>query len=273
MHDPGRNAAYMLGFQAEHRLAGAIIGVRRSRDAETSGGVLLFAVDPAFRRRGIGTQLLAELESRMRADGLSRMLVGGTTPNFFWPGLDIRYTPAFCLFMRDGYEIDHMPLNMSVDLHARSWDTAAIDRRLAEQGIEVRRLVPADRLAYSAWLADSWGSAWHDEGMNAFANDPISGFIAIHAGRLCAFAVYNVEGFAGHFGPTGTDDSQRGRGIATALFYRCMEDLRRGGLDSAEVVWVGPIAYYTRIADAIAHRAFWLLHKQLVPPATPAHAM
>jgi ribosomal protein S18 acetylase RimI-like enzyme len=262
-HDPGAEPAYRLAYELDGRLVGVAVGVRRSDDRQPSGGLLLLAVDPEYRRRAIATQLLDTLEARMHADRIEHVAVGGTAPNFFWPGLDIRYTPAYCLLVGRGYEVFDMRLNMHVDLAARAWDASPIEEALEDSDIVIRRLEAGDRPAFSAWLRSSWSEWWHDEGMNAYANDPFSGFIAVRDGRICAFAVYNVEGFAGHFGPTGTDEIMRGRGIATALFYRCMRDLQQRGLEASEIVWVGPIAYYARIAGATAHRTFWAMRKRL----------
>jgi GNAT superfamily N-acetyltransferase len=263
LHDPGPGTQ-AIGLRAGGRLVGAMVGVLREHEAGVTGGLLLFAVEPALRRQGLATRLLGEIERRMQAAGAREISVGGSTPSFFWPGLDIRYTPAYCLLTRHGYRAaGDMRLNMRVDLAARSWDTAELEGRLSQQGIEVRRIEAGDRDPLAAWLSAHWSAGWQAEVMGAYQNDPISGFVALRAGKPCAFAVYNVEGFWGHFGPTGTEQAERGLGIATALFYRCMQDLRRSGLAAAEVVWVGPIPYYTRIADATANRAFWPLGKQL----------
>lgn len=261
--DPESNANYRIAAWDRDRLLGAVIGVRRSAPERAVGGILLIAVAPAARRGGIATQLLDELEARMRADQLTGIVAGGTTPSFFWAGVDLRYTPAYCLLLKRGYAVGDQRVNQLVDLGAFTWDTSADEARLAADGFQIRRMALADRAAFSDYMRAAWSPGWHDEALVVFGNDPITGFVALHDGQYCGFAVYDTEGFDGHFGPTGTDEALRGRGIGRILFYRCMADMRERGMQRSEVVWVGPIPFYTRIAGAYIHRSFWAMHKAL----------
>jgi hypothetical protein len=112
-------------------------------------------------------------------------------------------------------------------------------------------------------MLQAWSQGWHDEALNSYRNQPATTFVALRNGSFHGFATYNSEGFDGHFGPTGTDEALRGRGIGRVLFYRCMADIAASGLSRCEVVWVGPIAFYTRVAGAIVHRAFWAMERDL----------
>ena len=253
----------LAAFEGD-RLAGAMLGVRRARDEGYGGALSLFAVDPPFRRQGLATRLLRELEDRLRADGARSVVVGGAAPNYFWPGLDLRYTPAFCLLERNSYVVtDSGRVNMLVELPTRDWDTGEEEARLAADGFEIRRLEERDRDAFAAYLSANWSRWWHDEGMNGYENDPVSVHIALRAGQICAFAAYNVEAFTGGFGPTGTDAALRGKGIGRVLFHRCMHDLQAQGVAGCEVCWVGPVSFYARVADAWIHRSFYGMGKKL----------
>jgi hypothetical protein len=42
-----------------------------------------------------------------------------------------------------------------------------------------------------------------------------------------------------------------------------MRDLKEQGHRSAEICWVGPIAFYARVAGAWINRTFWFLEKEL----------
>jgi mycothiol synthase len=253
----------IAAFEGE-RLAGAMLGLRRAHDEGYGGALNLFAVDPPFRRQGLATRLLRELEERLRAEGAGSLVVGGAAPNYLWPGLDLRYTPAYCLLERNGYSVTgNNAVNMLVELPTRDWDTSAEEARLAADGFEIRRLEERDREAFSAYLTANWSRWWHDEGMNGYENNPVSVHIALRDGQICAFAAYNVEAFDGGFGPTGTDESLRGKGIGRVLFHRCMRDLQQQGLAACEVCWTGPISFYARVADAWIHRSFYRMAKDL----------
>jgi mycothiol synthase len=263
LEEPNRHPAYQLGIWDGARLAGVMVGGVRQTQGHPGAWVRLFAIDPAYRRQGLATRLLADLESRLRADGHKRLSVGNSVPNYFWPGLDIRYTAGLCFLQRAGFQRAGDAVNMHVDLLARDWDTTAEEARLAEAGFTVRRLLPDDRNQFGAWLGDHWNPIWHYEALSSYENDPVSTFVALSDGRICAFASYNTTTFEHVFGPTGTEPALQGRGLGRVLFLRCMRDLKDRGEQIAEICWVGPIAFYARVADAWISRTFWFLEKEL----------
>ena len=64
-------------------------------------------------------------------------------------------------------------------------------------------------------------------------------------------------GFAGYdctyrdfFGPTGVDETQRGRGIGKALLFRCMEAMRDEGYGYAIIGSAGPVDFYKKMLGA-----------------------
>ncbi len=263
LHEPSHTPAYQLTAWDGDRLIGAMLGGVREAEDGPAAWVRLVAVDPAHRRRKVASQLLEELEGRLRAHGLRRLRVGNSAPCYFWPGLDVRYTAAFCFFQYHGFYRYGEAVDMLVDLSACGWDTTAEEERLGREGFIIRRLTPEDREAFSAWLQELWSPVWHFEALSSYENDPISTFMAVHDGRICAFASYNVTMFENGFGPTGTGFEWRSRGLGRVLFYRCMRDLKALGHQTAEICWVGPIAYYARVADAWIHRVFWWMEKEL----------
>ena len=201
----------------------------RGDGADRHGVLRLFAVDATFRRRGYATLLLTEIEERMHQRGVDRLTIGGA-PDYFWPGLDVRYTPAFCWLERHGWRRTSDAVNMRVELQPHDWTTAAHEARLEGDGFTVRRLAPEDRDAFSAWLATTWNSAWQYEALLSYTNDPISTFVAMHDNTIIAFATYGITPYMYGFGPTGTEPTLQGRGIGRVLFFRCMQDLKDDGI-------------------------------------------
>ena len=261
--EPDHNPAYQLSLWDGGRLVGAMLGGTRETVTGPVGALRLFAIDPEYRRRGLASRLLMELEGRLRAAGLTRLRVGNIAPSYFWPGLDVRYTPAFCLLQRHGFQRTGEAIDMDVDLLAHDWDTSPLEARLAEDGYTVRRLLPDDHEAFAAWLDRVWSPVWQWEALSTYENEPISTFVALKDGRICAFASYNAAAFENGFGPTGTEPELQGRGLGRVLFHRCMHDLRLQGYRTCEIIWTGPIAFYARVADAVISRVFWFLEKEL----------
>jgi mycothiol synthase len=260
--EPDHDPTLQLALWDGERLIGAMLGGVRGVGDGRYGFLRLFAVDAAYRRRGHASMLLGALEDRMRGRGIPRVSTAGTH-DYFWPGVDVRYTPAFCLLERHGWKRESDAVNMRVDLHARSWDTDTEEARLTEQGFTIRRLQAEDREAFGAWLGATWNPSWQHEGLMSYLNDPVSTFVATQEGQIVAFATYGVTPYLYGFGPTGTEPSLQGRGIGRVLFYRCMRDLHERGYPFSEVQWTGPISFYARIADAQIHRVFWQMKKEL----------
>jgi mycothiol synthase len=236
--------------------------------AERRGHVNLLALDPAFRRRGIGSALLAELESRLFAAGASAVLIGGATPVFAWPGVDVRYTAARCLAEARGYEPTRHAVNMTVELAAATaaglLATEADVQRLAREGITVRPLAEGDREPMSPWLA-SWGGTWAREALSTLGGEQVGSHVAVQAdgtpaARYVGFASHGVNR-AGWFGPMGTDGELRNLGIGRVLLRLCLADVHAAGHATAEICWVGPVAFYARTVDAYVNRVFWLYRK------------
>jgi GNAT superfamily N-acetyltransferase len=261
--EPDHNPAYQLGAWDGGRLAGALLAGSRETQQGRATAVRLFAVDPQHRRRGVASRLLGEIERRVRGDGFSRLGVGKSSPVYFWPGVDVRYTPALCFLEKHGYSRSDAGFNMEVDLRARSWDTSAAEARLEREGFQVRRLRADDREAFGSWVRGEWGDVWEYEALRSYGNDPVSTWVALRDGQVCSFASYNVTGFENSFGPTGTQPELRGQGLGRVMFHRCMRDLRELGHDTCEVSWVGPFAFYARVADARISRVFWAFEKEL----------
>lgn len=238
----------------------AITGVLLGSISGPVGHVDLFAVDPAHRRNGIGAALVAEFAANARAAGATQAMVGGSVDRYAWPGLDVRYTPALCLFQAAGYETVSTATNMTVDL-GRDLDTAPAERRLADDDIEIRRLRPAERAAFAEWMVQ-WGGSWPQEAARAAAHSPPRCHVAVRGGTYLGFACHGANR-ASWFGPMGTDVSTRGKGIGAVLLSRCLADQKAAGFTESQIGWVGPIAFYARTVDASIGRVFWLLGKSL----------
>jgi mycothiol synthase len=64
-------------------------------------------------------------------------------------------------------------------------------------------------------------------------------------------------------GPVGTSPNRRGLGIGGVLLKRCLADQRDQGVAIAELVWAGPLSYFSRTLNATIGRAFWQYEKDL----------
>jgi predicted N-acetyltransferase YhbS len=272
---------------------GVVLGSIAHRDSSL-GHVDLVAVHPAHRRRGIGRALLARIEGALSGLGAGEVLLAGNPPHYAWPGIDVRYTPAICAAMALGYEQENTAWNMTADL---SYDgspalrgTEDAERRLAGQGITVRRAEPDDAAMLVEFARETFGVGWGGEVADSIGRTGAGCHIAVRdrvapatadgpapdaagtgeGGAAVAGSTVEVLGFAAYgssrpswFGPMGTAPAAQGLGIGGVLLRRCLADQRAAGHQRAEIGWVGPVPFYASNSGARIERVFFLYRKQL----------
>lgn len=247
-------------WQADH-----LVGVA----AVAQQWVRIIAVVPQARRCGVGSALLATCEAAAAAGGHTRLRMLDEPGNYLAPGIDERNADAIEWLCRRGWRRDgERRCNAVIAVRDNPRVTVA---RVAERtaalranGYEIRRaargeagLVDAIRIAF--------GGAWPFEVERALGGDSPGVHVAIADGQYCAFAAHdgNNRGL-GWFGPAGTWPEHRGRGLGEVLLLSCLLDVARDH-DHCEVAWIGPRAFYDKVAGIIGERQFVAVVKDLVP--------
>lgn len=128
-------------------------------------------------------------------------------------------------------------------------DASARHERARREGAAVRRAEPWDRKRYGAFVGESFGELWAIEAELAYRQSPISAFLAERDGAIVGFAAYECTR-RGFFGPTGVLESERGKGIGTALLLRCLESMLEIGYAYAVIGGVGPAEFYRSVCGA-----------------------
>ena len=85
----------------------------------------------------------------------------------------------------------------------------------------------------------------------AFAQVPVTLFIAVRDDTILGFACYDVT-CRNFFGPEGVAASERGRGIGRALLLSALHAQRALGYAYAIIGGVGPAEFYAKTVGAIA---------------------
>ncbi len=256
-----RPELHVAAWRGQHLIGVALGSVRRHDDLLT-GGPRLLVVDPAWQRRGIGARLLSELEQRLQAIGVHELRVGNLAPNYLWPGVPETNLAMQALLAQQGYELAGETLNMTVELNGRDW-LAGIDPK--QWSIRRARYGETD---LAAWAGERWGTAWQWEAMQAVSVDPPTALVAERDGEYGGFACWDVSGFWGTFGPTGVDEALQGHGLGRTLLCATLAAMASAGYRQIEISWVGPQAFYTRIAGARPGR-ICLLYRKPVSLAGP----
>lgn len=254
---------WTLVAEQQSRIVGFIMGLIRNEKDDKAGFVKLLAVEPTLQRKGIGSQLLQQIEKALWSAGASHLRAIDSNPNYLQPGIDPRYTEAIIFFERHGYKRFAETANMEVDLTARDFNTEATEAQLRVKGIEIRRAIMGDRDDLMALIERHW-PAWIPEVDRTLLNYPVSLHIAVHQNRMIGFSAYDGNNFnTGWFGPMGTDPAFQGKGIGGVLLQRCLRDIKAHGHRFAVIPWVGPHRFYAHYAGARISRVFWRYKKEV----------
>jgi GNAT superfamily N-acetyltransferase len=201
--------------------------------AVTCGKYLrILAVDRKRRRRGVGSELLRDAESR------GARVVAAEPGNYFTPGVLESMVP---FFTKHGFHETARTYNLVVD------DLPAA----IPSGIQ------PDADGVLDFINREFGPIWRFEASRA----PTI-FSVESDGKIAGFSTHegNNRGL-GSFGPIGVAEAFRGRGFGRQLLAASLADLRRLGYHRAVIPWTDATEYYRRSCGArIAHR-FVVLRK------------
>ena len=116
--------------------------------------------------------------------------------------------------------------------------------------VRIRRALAAERRVVIPWIEERFGAGWAGEAETAFSSTPARIHIAHHRDRIVGFACHDVTAL-GFFGPTGVDETMRGKGIGEALLVESLLSMRAAGYAYAIIGGVGPAEFYARAVGAV----------------------
>jgi len=234
---------------------GAVAVVRRARpgrslDEPGPGFIRLLAVDPRAQRAGLGRALLGA-HDWLFEHGADEVRPGGEAPFYLWPGVDVRATPALCLFESVGYVPVGAEVNLAMGVPLR---TSTVARAPGAPGFVVRRALDDDAARAAVDFVGHHAPHWVPEVERALEHG--SCLVALlDGGEVAGVGCHSVNR-AGWVGPLLTDPVHRSAGIGRALLVEISRDLSSADLRGAEIAWIGPLGFYVRAADAWVSRVF-----------------
>jgi len=243
------------------RVAGLAAGDVRSRGGETFASLKIIAVHPDYRGRGIATQMLAEIERLAAERGADRIVVSDGWPLYFFGGVNHRSTLGLIFFHRRGYRSREYDFHLEAPLAGNA--LLDEDDPPIPPDITVRRARAEDRERTLDAVERMFSKAWWFETSLAFRAPEPTCFIAERGGEVVGFADFDATNF-GLFGPTGVDDSLRGRKIGAVLYRRCLRAMRDLGYPYALIPTdLDRLNFYYREGGAVVGRLFLRFEKAL----------
>jgi len=118
----------------------------------------------------------------------------------------------------------------------------------AARGVAIRRALTPERHAALDWVRANFASS-AAEVETAFAQVPVSCFLAIRDDALLGFACHDVT-CRNYFGPEGVAARERGHGIGRALLLAALHAQRAQGYAYAIIGGVGPADFYAKTVGA-----------------------
>lgn len=140
-------------------------------------------------------------------------------------------------------------MDMLVNLYDLAPD-AVLDRKMADEGVTIRRALPPELHTIASWIGPRFGQGWVSEATVAMMRQPVSLLVAVKDGEVLGFACYDATA-RGFFGPTGVDETMRGKGIGHALLLKTLLAMYDQGYGYGVIGGAGPTGFYKRAVGAV----------------------
>lgn len=255
-------------------VVGFCYGIRRripylERGLEPERGwISIMAVKEAYRRQGIGTQLVDACVEELHKLGHTDITLCAYSPNYFTPGIDIRYESAIAFFEKLGYPCTGDAVSMQRDLWTYEFPCEVKEKLqvLAKQGI---RIVPYDaHYLYDLldFLLKNFGAGWKRNAFLAMQKQEAADTILLCVNEhdeILGFCMRKIDGNDGRFGPFGVREDLRSHGLGGVLFECMMQDMRKRGIYYTYLLWTnGDAKRFYEKHHVYAYRTYRLYRRK-----------
>ncbi len=230
-----------------NKLIGFIYGVKRKVPYLTRGleehraWINMIGVDEAYRRQGIGTQLLKNLESALKEEKTKEITLCAYSPNYFTPGIDERYKTGVQFFEKHQYDYKSDAVSMKREL----WDFVTNDqlqqqkRQLQEEGYIFCPYEDIYMEKLHHFIEKEFGGGWVYNVLQAIkqerAHDTI--LLCVKGDDVVGFCMRKIDGHDGRFGPIGILPELRSKGLGGILLDYMLSEMKKREVTGVYFLW------------------------------------
>lgn len=183
---------------------------------------------------GAGDLLLARAEKYVKDRAKSKILVSGYTPNYFYPGQNVRCGEYLELYAKHGYTEQKRNYSIRADLEkfVESEELEELIEKRSEEGFVLTHLRAELIPSLLSSLAPGWRHR-HRRLLNE-CNDPERFCLVVYGGEVIGSAIWG-DTYSGieRFGPYGVNERYRGLGLGKILLYYTLKTMKKRGLKFA----------------------------------------
>ncbi len=129
-------------------------------------------------------------------------------------------------------------------------DCSEIEKQLVKkENIVFRKAIAPEKHLVTSWVQKEFGDYWQSEVEVAFSRQPVACWIAHRGNDILGFACYESTA-RNFFGPTGTLESERGKGIGKVLLIKSLQSMKEMGYVYAIIGGIGPSEFYQKAVGA-----------------------
>lgn len=264
-----------LVLLVEDKVIGFCLGIKRKYPyltrglEENRGWISIMFVLTKYQGKGYGKALLNEEEKRLKKEKVKEITLCAYSPNYFTPGVDLKYEKALSFFEQNGYVKGLDAVSMQKDLFTYSIPekTQEMIERLKGEGISFNKYSLSYMEKLLAFTEAEFDAGWVRNILQAIRNGEAEDTILIATDiedQVIGYCMRKIDGNDARFGPIGVKESIRSKGIGGILFDLQMREMQKRGIFYAYFLWTHGAAmrFYERHGMS-TYRTYQLYRKKI----------
>lgn len=226
----------------DERVVGFLLATKRKfpyleRGTEPERGwINVMFVAKESRRKGIGTKLLLRAEEDLKARGANNITLAAYSPSYFFPGVDIEnYSASVSFFEKHAYVPGKVSYSMCKDLHGYSLSEESKERlkKANEAGYRFEMFSYKYAVDLLNFARDEFGGGWKRNCLLTMQHGRAEDCILMvldDEDKICGFCTRMIDENPMRFGPIGTAERVRNKGLGSILFDLAQLEMKKRGI-------------------------------------------